>query len=868
MNDGNVKTELKKVIYLCMIMSMTMLSILLVLLDILLNWEIWMLPVIIAGAGICWTLFIMNRIPHRTQIYICGIFSAFLVFYYCIKIDTAYGCGTLIVIMIFLFVFTREKQLLWFGIVSSFLGLVFHLIVAYNADGFTGGFDEVVRTAMLFLIIPFSAIVVERIVSAWDITEQDYNERIRILSEENERANNFLANVSHEIRTPISAVLGLSYVLQDEELPEGAADKLKAISEAGHRAAEQISDILDFTEIDMKKVAYAKESYMLSSMMNDLLAELSESDNYGLDLVVDINTDTPAVLIGDQSKIKRVLYQLIRNGYKFSKEGGVCVRIYPVKREYGINLVIEVRDTGIGMSEEELDNVYEKFYQSDSGRARTKGGLGLGIPIVNGFVKTMGGVLTIESKQNEGTTVKISIPQEVEDPRPGISVKDNRNCVVAGFLGFMTTGHPKIREYYMEMIAHLSMGLSIPVYRVQSKEELEKIIAQNDVTHLFVGTGEYLSNREYIDSLSKKMNVALVADRGFSGDVTAGITILPKPFCGIQVASFLDRKFQKEIGDEKEYMMLPGLKALVVDDEHMNLVVAREIFTRYGMIVSTASGGEEAIGMCKEADYDIVFMDHMMPGMDGVEAMHRIKQNAVKANKEICIVALTANAISSAKEMFFAEGFDGFIPKPIEILELERVLKKVLPKTAIVYTKEPFGKKDAKADTASAEKGGASKVNDQDDETDGIFEFSPSGETDEIMEFEPVKDMGEETESGSSGDVLTVIAEHGLDTDNGLKYCGGDESLYIEILEDYSKKKEEKLAELEGYYENSDWKNYAVRVHSIKSTSAMIGASDVSEKAKALEEAAKQKDESYILNNHQALTEAYKKLMELISELI
>ena len=128
--------------------------------------------------------------------------------------------------------------------------------------------------------------------------------------------------------------------------------------------------------------------------------------------------------------------------------------------------------------------------------------------------------------------------------------------------------------------------------------------------------------------------------------------------------------------------------------------------------------------------------------------------------------------------------------------------------------------------------------------------------------------MGEETESGSSGDVLTVIAEHGLDTDNGLKYCGGDESLYIEILEDYSKKKEEKLAELEGYYENSDWKNYAVRVHSIKSTSAMIGASDVSEKAKALEEAAKQKDESYILNNHQALTEAYKKLMELISELI
>ena len=869
MKNENVKTALQNVIYICMIMSMTILSFLLVLLDLLLSWEIWMLPIIVAGTGICWTLFFMSRISHKTQVYVCGIFAAFLVFYYCIKINTTYDCGTLIVIMIFLLAFTREKPLLWFGIISSFLGLVFHLIVAGVAMQLTGRFDEVVRTVMLFFVIPFSAIVIERIVSAWDISERDYLEKIHELSVENERANNFLANVSHEIRTPISAVLGLSYVLQSEDLPQDALDKVRSISKAGHRASEQISDILDFTEIDMRKVALSNESYMLNSMINDLLVQLEETENYGLDLVIDIDPDTPAVLNGDEAKIKRVLYQLITNGYKFSKEGGVCVRIYPVKRDYGINLVIEVKDTGIGMSDDELDNIYEKFYQSDSGRARTKGGLGLGIPIVNGFVKNMNGVLTIESKPNEGTTVKLSIPQEVEDPRPGISVRDNKNCVVAGFLGFMTTGHPKIREYYMEMIAHLSTGLSIPVYRVQSRKELERIIAANNVSHLFVGTGEYLSNREYIDSLSQQMNVALVADRGFSSEVSAGLTILPKPFCGIQVANFLNREFNPTPADEKEYISFPGLKALVVDDEHMNLVVAREIFGRYGMIVSTANGGEEAISLCSENDYDIVFMDHMMPGMDGVEAMHRIKLNASKVNKEICIVALTANAISSAREMFLAEGFDGFIPKPIQIAEFERVLKRVLPRSAIVYTKVS-GHKDTAAAAPSPSGNDKENVPASSENSDEIFTFEPEGGDDDIFEFDPVDASGadEDTAAESIPDMIAALKDRGLDTAKGIAYCGDDAGLYRELLADYAKNMDDKIAEMNRYYDERDFKNYTIRVHAIKSTSALIGANDLSEKAKALEAAARENDEEYIRSNHKALMDDYEGLLSFITGLL
>ncbi len=834
MKKGDIGLQLKKVIYLCMLASLTIFAIYVMALDLLLDWEIWMIPVLVTGTVICWILYVMDKLPRRTQIYICGVIAIFFVFYYCIKITTSYDCGTVIVFMIFLFSFTREKPLLWMGVISSIVSLIFHLVMVKGGTGLNFSVSSVVRTAMVFVIVPLSAIVIERIVRAWETTEKKYQDRIEVLTEENERANNFLANVSHEIRTPISAVLGLSYVLENEDLPPEDKETVKGISEAGYRASEQISDILDFTEVDMKKVAVANETYMVSSTVNDLLVQLDQSDNYGLDLVVDLDCATPAVLVGDEAKVKRVLWHLIRNGYKFTKEGGVNVRIYPVKREYGINLVIEVSDTGVGMSEDALDNIYEKFYQADSGRARTKGGLGLGIPIVNGFVKSMGGVLTIESKPNEGTTVKVSIPQEVADPGPSISVRDNRSCVVAGFLGFMTTGHPKIREYYMQMVAHLSVRLAIQLLRVQSRAELEKVVSENQVTHLFVGTGEYLENREYIDSLSRQMNVALVADRGFDGEVTPGLTILPKPFYGMQVANFLNHEFTGEALENVEYMSTPGVKALIVDDEHMNLVVGREIFEGYGMEITTASSGQEAIELCRKTEFDLVFMDHMMPGMDGVEAMHRIKQDAARDNREICVVALTANAISSAREMFMAEGFDGFVPKPIQIAELERVLKRVLPKNSITFSKEPFKRKKRerkKPDTPAAPAAPA----------------APDA-------------------SAAPAEPYAALKEQGVDTAYGIDYCGGDTEFYEELLADYVSKKEQKLSEIQGYFDNDDWENYEIRVHGIKSTSALIGAADLSARAKELEFAAKDKNIQFIKEHHQSLKEDYEKLLHVISQ--
>ena len=213
----------------------------------------------------------------------------------------------------------------------------------------------------------------------------------------------------------------------------------------------------------------------------------------------------------------------------------------------------------------------------------------------------------------------------------------------------------------------------------------------------------------------------------------------------------------------------------------------------------------------------------MMAGMDGVEAMKRIRTDVSGLNGTIPIVALTANAMSSAKQMFMAEGFDGFVSKPIEIEELERVMKQVLPKSAISFVS---------ADDAAVEIEEPVKV------------------TEEIPE--PVKD---------EASALDNLRAFGLDTAAGLKYSVDDAEFYKSLLIQYANESDEKIASMKQYYEAHDWHNYEIFVHALKSTSRMIGAEDLSDKAKNLESAAKRADSEYIALNHASMISDYMRLV-------
>ena len=391
-----------------------------------------------------------------------------------------------------------------------------------------------------------------------------------------------------------------------------------------------------------------------------------------------------AKMRGDIKKLHKIFRHLLENAVKFTKHGGVYVRMYSENTDYGVNLCIEMTDTGIGMDRRAINSVAEGMYQVNKKRNRSSGGIGLGLFIVYGFAHRMGGFVKIESKKNLGTTVRVTIPQKVVDQSPCLELSKD----AAGDILFHVRSDkyevPRVRDFYRYMATNLATGLRVPLYAAETTNDIERLREKLNVKNIFMGQEEYEENPEYFDKLSKgDIVVAVSAYAGFKPNPGSGVITMPKPLYGYPVLKVLkEGKNAVNLGmmDSETHPEFKNVRTLVVDDEPMNLVVATGIFSNYGMITDTAGSGKEAIQKFRSGEYDLVFMDHMMPEMDGVEAMKKIKRIAEdELNITIPVIVLTANVVSGAKEMFIREGFDGFVSKPINTADLERVMLQVLP---------------------------------------------------------------------------------------------------------------------------------------------------------------------------------------------
>ena len=197
---------------------------------------------------------------------------------------------------------------------------------------------------------------------------------------------------------------------------------------------------------------------MISSVLHDLVTQMRPYKRDDIELIIDVAPSVPAMMNTDVGKLKKILWHLIMNGIKYTKEGGVYVRIDSVEKEYGINLSIEVRDTGIGMSPEEAERVTEGFYQANSGRDRSSSGLGLGMSIVKGFVASLGGFMMVESELGKGTCVRVSVPQKVVDPSGCMTLANKERLCIGAFLQFEKYASPEVREYYNRMVRDIVVG--------------------------------------------------------------------------------------------------------------------------------------------------------------------------------------------------------------------------------------------------------------------------------------------------------------------------------------------------------------------------------------------------------------------------
>ncbi len=311
----------------------------------------------------------------------------------------------------------------------------------------------------------------------------------------------------------------------------------------------------------------------------------------------------------------------------------------------------------------------------------------------------------------------------------------------------------------------------------------------------------------------------------------------------------------------KKTLFAGNARILVVDDNDMNLKVARNLLKLFGIKPDLASSGVECIDLVKKNKYDLIFMDHMMPGMDGIVTLKHIRDEGL-VSTETPVIVLTANAVIGAKEKYLEAGFDDYLSKPIELEELQAKLLKNLPAE----------KKDDLPEIISFAPSGGNNE-------DEVLEFGPTNEdilefgptSDDILEFGPSSD--DEKEAGGLPASMTeelrkALEQVGINTEEGLRFCGKEEAFYIEMLDNYVKSVDSKGASLEEYFGAEKWSDYQILIHSVKSTSKTIGSEELFLLAKSLEEAAGAKDTDYINNNHQTFMDKYRKLAASIDAAI
>ena len=826
MSKVKEKSSLFESSHLMLLVCYTIFSIILIAESLLLGWEKWALVLIVFGMGSAWVLHIRHTTPPAVRLWLYAILMMGCYFFYGIHRTSTFDLALVMSGIIIIHTLTGRKSLITLCEFTFIITMIYELAsMAVEGEKFDALIisRSLLHFGMVIFIGRFAKIIIEK----WNQVLNHSSDEVEQLKGATERLNDFLANVSHELRTPVNAIIGLTTLCIDKSRNREVEGDLIAVRDSGRKVAEQIGDILDYSELDRKKAVCNNEDYMLSSVLHDIVTDVKQYKSKNIELIIDVDPSIPAVMNSDVTKIKKILRALITNGLKYTQKGGVYVRITTESHDYGVNLFIEVTDTGKGMTEYELEKVYDSFYQADSSRSRQGGGLGLGLAIASGFVSLLGGFMTISSKPDVGTTVSVSIPQKVIDPVSCMSVSAPDKLCIGAFLHFEKYEHPAVRDYYNSMVLNIVRGLGVQMHRVNNASNLKLLQSSVHLTHLFIAEEEYNDNVDLIENLAKDMVVAVVANEGIILPKNTRVKVLEKPFYCFPVVSILNSSVNSKEEIVKK-LRCDGTRALVVDDESMNLVVAKSIFGRYGMKVMTATSGPESIEICREKVFDIIFMDHMMSGMDGVEAMKRIRTDVAGLNGSIPIVALTANAMSSAKQMFLAEGFDGFVSKPVETDELERVLKQVLPKSCLSYVDD-----------------------------DGQREEVP--DEPEVQAAPAVEEK----------DFMTELRKNGVDTDSGLKYCVGDKDFYKSLLIQFASESADKIASMKKYYNVRDWHNYEILVHALKSTSKMIGIADLSEKAKSLEMSAKNNEENYILENHEQMIRDYGRITaEIRDELL
>ena len=659
-----------------------------------------------------------------------------------------------------------------------------------------------------------------------DITalkEKDVIEKEKKLAEASEKAKSeFLANMSHEIRTPMNAIIGLTTLALKTDLTAKQLDYLHKIDLSAKSLLGIINDILDFSKIEAGKLSIESVMFNLEELVNNI-SEIHSlaAEKKGVELLIHIHNNVPYILIGDSLRINQILNNLCSNAVKFTQTGQIIIQIQKISSidSKTVKLKFSVTDTGIGLTQKQIDKLFQPFSQADGSITRQYGGTGLGLQICKSLVELMQGEISVKSEYGKGSTftfttvLGIGIHEPEKKYHCPETIKNMRILVVDD-----NASSCSILKEYLESFSFLadSAETENQAFSMLLDADMSQTPYQLILLDWKMINHDGIEIAEKIKKHPKWLNIKqIIMIASYSQDEIrkkseqVGIRcILSKPvvpsilFDAILTAfgGFDKENSSNSIEDDLDRIIdfhdIKGAKILVVDDNQINQQIAQELIEHVGLTVHVANNGQECLDILSRSRFDLIFMDVQMPVMDGYTASRHIRDREKKQrmeSKPIPIIAMTAHALKGEKEKCLQFGMNDYLSKPIDPEKLnDMLLNWVTPRKHIDCQEYP-------------------------------------------------KPHDKQINHSKKSDITLPERLDGINVQLGLKLTGSNPSFFIKMLISFEKEFNNTHQTLETALKENDLTTINIQSHTIKGPSGNIGAEKLFNLSAQIEQAAKDK---------------------------